>query len=170
VGYRRRRPGRRRRPAAQARRGAVRARPGPVPGDRRAAARGRRPVAGPPGRPRPAVPVRRRGLGGAPGRRGRYPARPPPHRDAARWVLDDLRRRGIAPRLVLFAGAAFGRIRGVPGADAPLLVPEASRSVAVSVGAEPAGVPAGVTVLGGGPARFLALLADQLERRRRGDV
>jgi len=90
--------------------------------------------------------------------------------DAARWVLDDLRRRGIAPRLVLFAGAAFGRIRGVPGADAPLLVPEASRSVAVSVGAEPAGVPAGVTVLGGGPARFLALLADQLERRRRGDV
>jgi trehalose/maltose hydrolase-like predicted phosphorylase len=90
--------------------------------------------------------------------------------DAARWVLDDLRRRGIAARLVLFAGAAFGRFRGVPGADAPLLVPEAARSAAVSVGPEPAGAPAGVTVLGGGPARFLTILADQLERRRRGDV
>ena len=42
--------------------------------------------------------------------------------------------------------------------------------MSVSVGVEPTGVPPGVTHLGGGPLRFCALLADQLERRVNGDV
>ncbi len=51
-----------------------------------------------------------------------------------------------------------------------MLVPEATRATAVSVGAEPAGVPARVIALGGGPPAFLRLLDDQIERRRRRDV
>src|SRR5205823_9507845 len=45
-----------------------------------------------------------------------------------------------------------------------------ARAVAFSVGVEPTGTPADVLDLGGGPPRFLRVLADQLERRRRGDV
>ncbi|HEY3071014.1 MAG TPA: glycosyl hydrolase family 65 protein [Gaiellaceae bacterium] len=90
--------------------------------------------------------------------------------DAARWVLDDLWRRGIAPGLVLVAGDEFGPLGGLPGSDSLLLVPGAARATSISVGAEPTGVPAGVLHLPGGPERFLAVLADQLERRRRGAV
>jgi len=90
--------------------------------------------------------------------------------DSARWLFDDYRRRGIGAAQVLVAGDEFGPMGGLPGSDSFLLVTEAERSIAVSVGAEPAGVPAGVIGLGGGPDRFIALLADQLERRRRGDV
>jgi trehalose/maltose hydrolase-like predicted phosphorylase len=90
--------------------------------------------------------------------------------DSAHWLFDDLRRRGIGPGLVLIAGDEFGPLGGLPGSDSFLLVPEAVRAIAVSVGAEPTGTPAGVIALGGGPERFVALLADQLERRRRGDV
>lgn len=86
--------------------------------------------------------------------------------DAMRWILADLWRRGIGPGLVLVGGDEFGPLGGVPGSDAKLLVPEAARATAVSVGVEPAGVPAGVVHLPGGPARFLALLDAQLARRR----
>ena len=86
--------------------------------------------------------------------------------DAARWVFDDLRRRGIGAGLVLVAGDEFGPLGGLPGSDSLLLVPEAERATAVSVGAEPTGTPPGVIALGGGPDAFLALLEDQLERRR----
>jgi trehalose/maltose hydrolase-like predicted phosphorylase len=48
-------------------------------------------------------------------------------------------------------------------------VQEGVRSTAVSVGAEPTGVPPGVIALGGGPAAFAAVLEDQLARRTRGD-
>jgi trehalose/maltose hydrolase-like predicted phosphorylase len=85
--------------------------------------------------------------------------------DAARWVFAELARLGIAPGLVLIAGSTFGP----PGSDAVLLVPEADRATAVSVGREPSGTPPRVVALGGGPERFLELLADQLDRRRRGD-
>jgi hypothetical protein len=51
-----------------------------------------------------------------------------------------------------------------------MLVPEGDGAVAITVGAEPEGVPDGVLSLGGGPATFLALLDDQLMRRMRGDV
>jgi trehalose/maltose hydrolase-like predicted phosphorylase len=90
--------------------------------------------------------------------------------DSARWVFGELGRRGIGPGLVLVAGDEFGGLGGLPGSDSFLLVPEAARSTAASVGAEPTGTPAGVCALGGGPERFLALLSDQVERRRRGDV
>ncbi len=90
--------------------------------------------------------------------------------DSARWVFDDLRRRGIGPGLVLVAGDEFGPLGGLPGSDSFLLPPGSDRATAVSVGAEPTGVPAGVIALGGGPERFVDMLADQLERRRRGDV
>jgi trehalose/maltose hydrolase-like predicted phosphorylase len=90
--------------------------------------------------------------------------------DAARWVFADLWRRGIGPSLVLVAGDEFGPLGGLPGSDSLLRVPEATRATAISVGAEPTGTPRGILALGGGPARFLEILEDQLERRRRGDV
>jgi trehalose/maltose hydrolase-like predicted phosphorylase len=90
--------------------------------------------------------------------------------DSARWLLAELWQRGTAPGLVLVTGDEFGQLGGLPGSDALLLVPEAARCTAVSVGVEPTGTPAGVLHLGGGPERFLALLEDQLERRRRGDL
>ncbi|MGE5272925.1 MAG: glycosyl hydrolase family 65 protein [Verrucomicrobiota bacterium] len=90
--------------------------------------------------------------------------------DAARWSFAELKRRGIAPGLVLIAGDEFGQLGGLTGSDSFLLVPEGARATAVSVGAEPTGAPAEVTELGGGPGAFVGILADQLERRRRGDV
>jgi trehalose/maltose hydrolase-like predicted phosphorylase len=90
--------------------------------------------------------------------------------DAARWAFAELGRRGIGPGLVLIAGDEFGPVGGLNGSDSFLLVPEGARATALSVGAEPNGTPADVLELGGGPAVFLQVLADQLERRRRGDV
>jgi trehalose/maltose hydrolase-like predicted phosphorylase len=90
--------------------------------------------------------------------------------DAARWVFGELGRRGIAPGLVLVGGDEFGPLGGLQGSDSFLLVPQAARATAISVGAEPTGVPAGVVAVPGGPDRFLEILEDQLERRRRGDV
>jgi trehalose/maltose hydrolase-like predicted phosphorylase len=90
--------------------------------------------------------------------------------DGARWAFAELARRGIAPGLVLIVGDEFGPLGGMPGSDALLLVPEAARATTVSVGAEPAGLPVGVLAFGGGPDAFVRVLADQSERRRRGDV
>jgi trehalose/maltose hydrolase-like predicted phosphorylase len=90
--------------------------------------------------------------------------------DAARWTFAELGRRGVGPRLVLVAGDEFGPVGGLTGSDSFLLVPEGARATALSVGAEPNGAPGEVLELGGGPAVFLRVLADQLERRRRGDV
>ncbi|HEU6446380.1 MAG TPA: glycosyl hydrolase family 65 protein [Gaiellaceae bacterium] len=90
--------------------------------------------------------------------------------DSARWIVDQLWRRGIAPGLILVAGDEFGPLGGLTGSDSYLLVEEAARATAVSVGVEPTGVPEGVLALPGGPERFLAILADQCDRRRRGDV
>jgi len=91
--------------------------------------------------------------------------------DATRWVLGHLAaREGVGAGLVLVAGDEFGSLGGAPGSDARMLVPEAARATAVSVGVEPGRLPPGVLRLGGGPARFAALLADQVARRRRGEV
>ena len=90
--------------------------------------------------------------------------------DAARRLMRELAELGVAPGLVLIVGDEFGPLGGLPGSDSLLLVDEATRATAVSVGAEPTGVPTGVVALGGGPQRFLAVLADQVERRQRGDV
>ena len=90
--------------------------------------------------------------------------------DSARWLFAELARGGTGPRLVLVGGDEFGTLGGLPGSDSLLLVPEGAGAPAFSVGREPTGVPGGVVALGGGPERFLELLGDQLERRRRGDV
>jgi trehalose/maltose hydrolase-like predicted phosphorylase len=87
--------------------------------------------------------------------------------DSARWAFGELWRRGIAASLTLVAGDEMGPLGELPGSDSLLLVPEGNGSTAVSVGREPEGVPAGVIALTGGPTAFLALLDDQLERRRR---
>jgi trehalose/maltose hydrolase-like predicted phosphorylase/hydroxymethylpyrimidine pyrophosphatase-like HAD family hydrolase len=90
--------------------------------------------------------------------------------DSARWIFAELWRRGIDASQVLVAGDEFGPLGGLPGSDSLLLPPEAERAVAVSVGREPTGVPRGVVELIGGPDSFLAVLDDQLERRRRGEL
>lgn len=90
--------------------------------------------------------------------------------DSARWILRDLWVRGVGPGLVLIVGDEMGPLGGLPGSDSLMLVEEARRATAVSLGAEPGGVPPGVVGLGGGPEAFLDLLEDQLQRRRFGEV
>jgi trehalose/maltose hydrolase-like predicted phosphorylase len=90
--------------------------------------------------------------------------------DSARWILADLWRRGIGPGLVLILGDEMGSLGGLPGSDSLMLVPEARRATAVSVGVEPAGAPPGVIELGGGPSTFLSILGDQLRLRAQGSV
>ncbi len=64
--------------------------------------------------------------------------------DSARWIFADLWRRGIGPGRVLIAGDEFGPLGGLTGSDSFLLVPEAVRATAVSVGAEPTGRSRGI--------------------------
>jgi trehalose/maltose hydrolase-like predicted phosphorylase len=89
--------------------------------------------------------------------------------DSVRWWLRYLWGSGVGPGQVLIGGDEFGLLGGTSGSDAKLLVREADRATAVSVGVEPGGAPAPVIALGGGPERFRDLLADQLARRRHGD-
>ena len=60
--------------------------------------------------------------------------------DSARWLFDELGRRGVGSGVVLVAGDEFGTLGGLAGGDSFLLVPEAERATVVSVGAEPTGV------------------------------
>lgn len=80
---------------------------------------------------------------------------------ASAWLAD----RGITGHLVLIGGDEFGAIGGTAGSDSLMLIEDLTRAAVVSVGVEPEGVPAGVLHLGGGPARFVAILDDQLRRR-----
>ncbi|MEX2554988.1 MAG: glycosyl hydrolase family 65 protein, partial [Actinomycetota bacterium] len=86
--------------------------------------------------------------------------------DSLRWALDDLYHLGVGPGLVLIAGDEFGPIGGVPGSDSMMLVAGSERATAISVGIEPDGVPGRVLHLGGGPATFLDVVDDQIDRRR----
>ena len=90
--------------------------------------------------------------------------------DSMRDILSFAARRGVGPGLVLFIGTEFGVLDGVAGSDSLLLIPEAARVIAVSVGAEPGLMPPGVLHVGGGRAAFLRLLDEQLRRRSRGRV
>ncbi|MGZ6896288.1 MAG: glycosyl hydrolase family 65 protein [Acidimicrobiia bacterium] len=90
--------------------------------------------------------------------------------DAAEWLITDFARRGIRPEEILVLGDEFGALGGLPGSDSLMLVQQSDGAVAASVGPEPTGVPTGVVPLGGGPARFATVLADQLERRARLDL
>ncbi len=73
--------------------------------------------------------------------------------------------RGRAPEDVLVVGDSFGPVADGQGTDSAMLIPELQRSVFVSVGQEPAGVPSPVLHGGGGPVRFLDILHDQLAMR-----
>ena len=87
--------------------------------------------------------------------------------DSMRWALSRFAQRGIGPGLLLVAGSRFGPAGGIPGPDAALLLPETGRATILSVGEEPAGVPAGVLHRPGGPPAFadvLQALAGRLER------
>ncbi len=86
---------------------------------------------------------------------------------AMRGILAVLARRGVGSGLLLVVGSEFGAPGGRPGADALLLVPEGARMLAVSVGSEPDGVPAGVVHAGGGSRGLLALLDEQVRRHAR---
>lgn len=79
-------------------------------------------------------------------------------------ILGVLAGQGIGPGLVLLVGGQFGAPGGAAGPDSLLLVPEAARMIAVSVGAEPCGVPAGVVHVGGGHRALLRLLDEQARR------
>jgi hypothetical protein len=86
---------------------------------------------------------------------------------AMRGILAVLARRGVGWGLLLVVGSEFGAPGGRPGPDALLLVPEGARMLAVSVGSEPDGVPAGVVHAGGGSRGLLALLDEQVRRHAR---
>jgi trehalose/maltose hydrolase-like predicted phosphorylase len=90
--------------------------------------------------------------------------------DSSRWAFLELWRHGIGPGLVLIGGDEFGPLGRLPGSDSLLVIPDAARATAVSVGREPNGVPEGVIPLGGGPPAFVALLEDQIRRREQGAV
>jgi trehalose/maltose hydrolase-like predicted phosphorylase len=90
--------------------------------------------------------------------------------DSARQVLDMFWRVGVGPRSALIVGDELGMLGGLPGSDSLMLIPEAEGAVCASVGSEPSGVPSGVLHLGGGPARFVALLQDQVARRDQRDA
>ena len=87
--------------------------------------------------------------------------------EVMRSILAVLARRGVGPGLLLMVGSEFGAPGGNPGPDALLLVPEAARVTAVSVGPEPDGVPVAVVHAGGASRGLLALLDEQLRRHAR---
>lgn len=89
---------------------------------------------------------------------------------SASYVISWLARRGVRPEQVLIGGDEFGPLGNCPGSDSLMLVPEAAGAVCFSVGPEPEGTPAGVLDLGGGPELFVDILADQLKRRREGEL
>jgi hypothetical protein len=89
--------------------------------------------------------------------------------DAVRWVKHELLdREGIAGRDLLVVGDEFGPVAGFAGSD-DRLRQVADYATVVSVGTEPNGVPASVLHLGGGPATFAKLLAEQIALLRRND-
>jgi len=83
--------------------------------------------------------------------------------DAIDWMMRELARpRGIPADEILIAGDEFGPIAGFAGSDDRMVVPEVRGAIFASVGPEPGGAPPDVIHLGGGPARFRALLASQV--------
>jgi len=85
--------------------------------------------------------------------------------DAMLWIMEEVAKpAGIAATDVLIAGDEFGPVGGCTGSDSRMLIPEVSEATAVSVGPEPFGLPAGVLHLEGGPARFQALMDQQITR------
>jgi hypothetical protein len=88
--------------------------------------------------------------------------------DAAREILPRLAALGVPAEQVLVCGDEMGPLGGEPGSDSLMLAGDGRRAVAISVGVEPEGVPAGIVWLGGGPARFLDVLREQIAEHGRG--
>ena len=84
--------------------------------------------------------------------------------DASHEIFPVLAALGVPAEQVLVCGDEMGPLGGEPGSDSLMLAGDGARAVAVSVGVEPEGVPAGVIGIGGGPARFLELLRQSAER------
>lgn len=85
--------------------------------------------------------------------------------DAIAWIRRELMTpEEIGEDEVLVVGDEFGPIGGFPGSDSRLRV-GLEDSLAVSVGPEPSGAPAGIQHLGGGPRMFRSLLAQQIAYR-----
>ncbi len=85
--------------------------------------------------------------------------------DSARAVFAELWTDGISADQTLIAGDEFGPLGGIVGSDSLMLIDETTGATVLSVGVEPEGLPDGIVALAGGPGAFVALLADQLERR-----
>jgi trehalose/maltose hydrolase-like predicted phosphorylase len=86
---------------------------------------------------------------------------------AMRDILDSLAGRGVGSGLVMIVATEPGVAGGVIGRAAGPLVPPMGRTVVVSVSTDPARVPAGAVYVSGGSPVLLALLDEQLHRRRR---
>jgi hypothetical protein len=87
-----------------------------------------------------------------------------------REIVDALAARGIGPGLILVVAHQIAAAGSAECGGELILVPEAARAIAVCVGDEAAGAPAGVLRLGGGRPASLRLLDEQLRRRERGRV
>lgn len=85
--------------------------------------------------------------------------------DTAHDVFPLLASLGVSPTDVLVAGDELGPLGGSRGSDSLMLVGQGAEATAISVGVEPGGVPSGVLALGGGPARFLDVLREQIALR-----
>ena len=98
----------------------------------------------------------------------REPGRPPGRSRHDRFSLaaTSLAARGITGELVLIVCDGCDRRDPSGDRDAWRLVPELARAVTVPLGADQAGLRAGVTDPGGGTARLVELLDAQLARRR----
>ncbi len=82
--------------------------------------------------------------------------------DAILWIKRELLwPEGIPWHDVLIEGDELGPVAGFAGSDDRLRV-GVGDALVVSVGPEPNGVPQGVLHVGGGPARFRAILAQQI--------
>jgi len=86
--------------------------------------------------------------------------------DSVAWLLDQVARKNeIENERIVIAGDEFGDVGGFSGSDARMLLPEAGNAAFVSVGPEPAGVPAPVLKVDGGPGAFVEMLRWQLTLR-----
>jgi hypothetical protein len=90
--------------------------------------------------------------------------------ESLHWLMETWWGCGIGPALVVIAGDEMGPLGGARGSDHYMIVPEAQRATALSVGVEPEGVPPDVAHIGGGPAAFLTFLEDQTVRHEKREL
>ncbi len=83
--------------------------------------------------------------------------------DSVRWFFEHvLQPQSISPEQVVLAGDEWGSPGDVSGSDRRMVIPELEGCPQLSVGIEPAGVPAGVVHAPGGARSFLDFLDLQL--------